>query len=338
MKKVFNYIMIATATLVLAASCSKNNPPVFSDSNAFVAFDSPTAVIAEAVPCLPSQETDENKGFYPQTTTLKVPVTLGSVRGIEETVKFTVKDDEYLYKDYIDPEGNLDDKANWIDKTAHAGVNFNLKTTSGTLTFDATNRTQYIEFEILYVTDYTGDMKFDIELSTPENVALGYNTKCTVTIGDVNHPLTAMLGAYTMTGQSYWHGMQNWAMTILKDDKDDHMVWFNNLHNAGAQDILNVYGNVDDEMTTITIPFGQETEAIYTSFGTHVKLWGLDADFNEQSKGNWKVAILKDENGKVTGLDFGKEYGMWLIALNEDETDNANFAIYLAGTLSAVKK
>ena len=332
MKKVFVYISIAAAA-VLAASCSKNEPTVFDDSNAFVAFDSPTASIAEAVAALPSQTTEENMGFLPQTKTLKVPVTLGSLKGIEETVKFTIVEDEYLYKDYKDPDGDLTDKANWIDKTAHSGKNFNLLTTSGTLSFTRDARTQYIEFEVLYDPEYTGDYKFNITLSKPENAALGYNSTCVVTISDVNHPLTAMLGSYTMSGVSYWYGAQNWITEILKDDTDDHMVWFNNLHNAGTNSKLNVYGNVDEDLTTITIPFGQATEYIY-SYGVPIFLYGYNG--SPVDSGNWIVTITKDDNGKITGLDFGEDYGLWLISFNEDYSSNYNFAIYKPG-ITAVK-
>ena len=338
MKKVFTYITIATAALFLTASCSKNEPPVFNDNIAFVAFDAATASIAEAVPCLPSEVTDENMGFKPQEKTLKIPVTLGSLKGIEETVKFTIKEADaeggLLYRDLKNPDGDAKDPANWIDKTAHAGVNYNLLTTSGTLTFNADNRTQYIEIQPLYVTDYTGDLKFDIELSTPANVSLGINSVCTVTISDVNHPLTAMLGEYTVTGDSYWYGVQSWTSTILKDENDDHMVWFNNLHNAATMSSLNVYGNVDDDMTTITLPFGQATEYVY-SYGVPCFLYGFNGDAVDS--GNWVVSITKDDKGKVTGLDFGKEYGLWLISFNEDYSSNYNFAIYKPG-MTAVKK
>lgn len=316
MKKVFNYIMIATAALVLAASCSKNEPPVFSDSNAFVAFDSPTASIAEAVPCLPSEETIENMGFKPQPKHLKVPVTLGSLKGIEETVKFTVKEKDdkgnILYYDLKDPEGDPKDPANWIDKTAHAGVNYNLITTSGTLTFDATNRTQYIEFEVLYIPEYTGDFKFDIELSKPANVSLGYNKTCTVTINDVNHPLTDLFGEYTMTGEDYWDGPSTWTMTIVKDEEDDHMIWLINVFNNAGWAILKTspYGNVDDELTTIKIPMGQKTKYQHSN-GEYLEIRGLAEDLSAVTTGNMEVKILKNDDGKITGLDFGKEYGFW---------------------------
>ena len=311
MKKVFVYISIAAAA-VLAASCSKNEPTVFDDSNAFVAFDSPTASIAEAVAALPSQTTEENMGFLPQTKTLKVPVTLGSLKGIEETVKFTIVEDEYLYKDYKDPDGDLTDKANWIDKTAHSGKNFNLLTTSGTLSFTRDARTQYIEFEVLYDPEYTGDYKFNITLSKPENAALGYNSTCVVTISDVNHPLTAMLGEYTCTSSKAAR-TNPWVITLKKDADDDHMVWIYNLMaNSGwADDDTMFYGNVNEDKTTINIPFGQTTEYKYGG-ETPVTLYWMDADGYVGKTGSIDVKVLWSEDGKnITGLDFGEEYGFY---------------------------
>lgn len=315
MKKVFTYITIATAALLTAASCSKNEPPVFNDNIAFVAFDSATASIAEAVPCLPSEADDDNMGFKPQEKPLKIAVTLGSLKGIEETVKFTIKEADaeggLLYRDLKNPDGDAKDPANWIDKTAHAGVNYNLLTTSGTLTFNADNRTQYIEIQPLYVKDYTGDLKFDIELSTPANVSLGINRVCTVTISDVNHPLTALLGDYTATSSTLAK-TNPWTMTLLKDENDDHLVWFFNIFaNAGwaVYDTM-LYGNVDEDLTSIIIPLGQKSEYVYSN-GNAVVFYGLGMDDNGYDEGNTTCTIIKDDNGKITGLDFGEEYGFW---------------------------
>lgn len=330
MKKSIIFITILSAGLFLAASCSKNTPPVFDDSLAFVAFDSPSITTGEAT-------VKPNGDIIARTDVFKVPVTLASAKGISETVKFSIKETPFLFKDYVDPEGDLEDETNWVDRTAHSGVNFNLLTKSGTLTFDAEHRTQYIEFEILYVDTYTKDLRFQIELSKPESINLGYNTVCTITLSDVNHPLTAMLGDYTMTGESYWYGVESWPMEIRKDDKDDHMVWFLDIANVAPREDMMFYGNVDEDMTTITVPFGQATEYIY-SYGEPLFLYGITSDFYDVSEGNLVIEIRKNDEGAVTGLKFPEEYGLWVMSFKEPaHENNLNFAIYLAGTLSAVK-
>ena len=73
MKKVFLY-MLLIAGMAAAVSCSKNLPPVFDDANAFVAFDQANAALDEAI-------IKEDGTIVPQTETIKIPVTLGSVKG-----------------------------------------------------------------------------------------------------------------------------------------------------------------------------------------------------------------------------------------------------------------
>ena len=330
MKKTVLHILLTAAGL-LALSCSKNQPPVFDDANAFVAFDKPAMSMEEAI-VKPAGD------IVPQTKILKVPVTLASVKGITETVRFTVKDSEYLYKEYRNPEGDLEDKSNWIEKTAHAGVNFNLKTTSGTLSFDADHRTQYIEFEFLYVPDYTGDLKFDIELSQPESVALGYNSTCTVTVADVNHPLTALLGDYEAKSPDCYSN--NWTMTLYKDENDDHMVWFFDLFANPGWSIPQTmyYGNVDQDLTTINIPFGQTCEYKYE--GSPITLWYITADEKVGKTGSVTVTILK-EGDKIVGLDFGEEYGFLPSIDDYSDPDPLSAGGYISWALpqiTAVKK
>lgn len=314
MKKVFTYITLLSAGLLLVASCSKNEPPVFDDANAFVAFERPSVSQDEAG-VKPSGEIYE----WDEKHTLKVPVTLASLKGISETVKFeiveTTKDDKgnevVLYHDLWDKKGDPDDQANWKDVTAHRDVNFRLLTASGTLSFDAEHRTQYIEFELIYNPEYTGDLKFDIKLSKPESVNLGNNSTCTVTIGDVNHPLTELLGDYKATDGDG----ESWTMSLYKDEKDDHMVWFFNFFAvpSWADFDMMYYGNVDEELTKINIPFGQASEYKYGG-ETPFTLYWLKDDDSIGKTGSVDVAIVKDENNKIIGLDFGKEYGFYFLA------------------------
>ena len=310
MKKILTYIAILTAGLLAAVSCDKNLPPVFDDANAFVAFDRPSLSVEEAV-----VKPNGTIVPYTATQTFKVPVTLGSLKGISETVKFDIVETgeggDFLYHSLIDKKGDPDDKSNWKDQTAHQGKNFNLKTVSKTLTFDAEHRTQYIEFDILYEPEYTGDLKFDIVLSQPASVGLGYNKTCTVTVSDVNHPLTDLLGDYQCTS-SIGAYTNPWTLTLKKDAKDDHMVWFFNLMaNAGwSIDDTMYYGNVDEDLTTIVIPFGQES--VYKYGGeTPLTIFWMDADGHYDKNGSTTVTILKDDSGKITGLDFGEEYGFY---------------------------
>ncbi len=282
MKKLYSVIALA-AGLVMLASCELNKEPVFNESDAFVAFDN-TA--------LSFSETDGE---------VSIPVTVASLNGKSTTVSYEA-----------------------ANGTAKSGVNFELVDGAGTLSFTPDARTQYIKVRILdpgveYEDGervgglYTGDLKFTISFKSTGDVAASRQNACTVTIKDIDHPMSALLGTYTAEGFDYFQGdVCNWTVTVLKDASDDHMVWFDNLFNLDGWkgDDTMYYGNVDADLSTITIPFGQESEYVYSN-GNPITMLGLDNDFEGYDSGSMTVTILKDADGKVTGLDFGEDYGFW---------------------------
>ena len=261
------------------ASCDKNEPNVFNDNDAFVAFDAVSV----------SYNEDYSKD---STMTFRIPVTLASVTGLEETVKFEI----------VAPEDST--------KAAKAGVNYELVTTTGVLSFNAENRTQYIEFLTMPDGEYTGDLKFTVKLLASETLAVGAESECTVTICDIDHPLTFMLGAYTATGENYWNGPTTWTMTFYKDAEDDHKVWIDNLFEKAswAAEDTRYYGIVSDDNTTINIPFGQTSEYTYSN-GKPITLLGFDGQSGYDT-GSVDVQIVMD--GANVTLDFGTEWGFWV--------------------------
>ena len=146
MKKIFAFIGIAAVSAVILSSCGKSNvPSVFDDSNAFVAFNIASANI------------DEDSA-----DTLRIPVTLASVAGLNERISYTV-----------------------VDGTAKDGVNFTIPDASKTLSFNAENRVQYIEVVPKADGLYTGDQAFTIKLNASDNVKLGAASTCSVKINDI---------------------------------------------------------------------------------------------------------------------------------------------------------
>ena len=276
MKLNIKYLSFLLAGAVALASCDKNEPNVFDDKDAFVAFDAVSVTYAE--------------DYSKDGATFKIPVTLASVKGLEETVKFEV----------VTPE----------EKGAVADVNYKLLSTTGVLSFDAEHRTQYIEFETMTDGEYTGDLKFIVKLLPTETLPVGSESECTVTISDIDHPLTFMLGSYTATGVNYWNGPTTWTMTFYKDAEDDHKVWIDNLFEkeSWAADDTRYYGIVSDDNTTLNIPFGQTSEYTYSN-GKPVTLLGFDGE-NGYDTGSVDVKIIVDGT-KVT-LDFGTEWGFWV--------------------------
>lgn len=286
MKKIFAYITVALAGLLTLASCSKNEPPVFDDANAFVAFNKEKMAVAESV--LQDDGTYSAKG-----DTLKIPVTLASVKGLEASVTYTVQDGSALL-----------------------GTDFSV-VSGETLEFDAENRTAYIMIVPNYNEEYTGDKKFSVSINRPETLNLGAASVCTVTISDVNHPMAAFLGTYTMTGDNMDCADDPWMITVDKDDSDDHVLWFDNLfgYTGWCGDDMIFYGVVDNELLTITFPLGQKTEYEYSP-GSPFVLYGFDADgwnsymtedeFYGSDSGSVVADILYNEDGSVKGIDFGQ--------------------------------
>lgn len=282
------------------ASCDKNEPSVFSDNDAFVAFDAVSVTYNE----------DYSKD---STMTFRIPVTLASVAGLEETVKFEI----------VAPEDST--------KAAKAGVNYELVTTTGVLSFNAENRTQYIEFITIPDGEYRGDLNFTVKLLPSETLPVGAESECVVTIGDIDHPLTFMLGAYAAASTDFFSGAPtSWTMTIYKDAEDNHKVWIDNLfNNAGwAAEDTRYYGIVSDDNTTLNIPFGQESEYKYGGT-TPVLLLGLTAEGDGSDTGSVDVKILMDGD-KVT-LDFGTEWGFWA------NIEGAGYIGLVAPGITAVK-
>lgn len=281
MKKIYSVIVMALG-LVMLVSCELNKDPLFNDKDAFVAFDN------AAFTCT---ETDGE---------ISIPVTLASLDGMNTTISYEA-----------------------VNGTAKAGTNFELVDGTGTLTFTPDGRTQYIKVRILdpgvvYSRGervsglYTGDLKFKLAFKSTGDVNGSMESVCTVTIKDIDHPMSALLGSYTMNGESYFNGPTRWTMSILKDESDDHMVWFFNIFavDGWADTDTMYYGIVDADLTTISIPLGQESE--YTRpTGYHLTLYGVDSELNGYEAGTLTVAIEKDANGFVTGLDFGDELGIW---------------------------
>lgn len=309
MKRLILYISTFVAAGALMASCDVNKPDIFDDANAFVAFDKATITVDE--------------DYSADGSVLKVPVTLASVAGIEENVSFRV-----------------------VEGTAKAGVNYELLTTSGVLSFNAENRTQYIEFDILEDGKFTGDLKFTIEFVNTNSVKQGAENTCVVTIGDIDHPLAAMLGTYEFTGRIAGQSLEDftettWEVTVSRDENDVNRVWLKGLH--GPEDdftpYLNFYATVDDGMTTITIPYGQECDVVGQY---NIALYGLSEGWTQTEDeivtGSLATGALvgdiQKSEGKVTGIQWKTKDGLHFY-----ETEYMTwFFVVDAGGITVVKK
>lgn len=272
MKRI-NTIFALAAGIAAFASCDVNKTPVWSDDDAFAAFDK-TAVSVK-----------EDAG------SVKIPVTIASIDPVEVAVTYAA----------VDTLG------------AKNGVNFKLKDESGVLAFDGEQRTAYIEIEIIdQPGTFTGDLKFSVDLKGAGDLNLGANKTCVVTITDNDHPLAAILGTYKASADSYFSnlGHFDWEINVVKDPEDVSVVWFENLDPYFAQNGISATngknrfcGNVNKDMTKIVIP--QDQKMGYEN----VVLVGFDDPDPDKAAAESEVTVEIKDNGQT--LTFVNSFGMY---------------------------
>ena len=263
MKNIYRFTACALA-LTAALSCSKlNETPVFEDSKSFVAFGQTYYTV------------NEDAGVF------KIPVTVASPDMQKVTVSYSV-----------------------ADSTAKAGVNFSLVDESEVLVYDGTSYTKDIEINITHIattaeqSGYTGDLIFTVTLESAGDLDLGFNKTCTVKIVDLDHPLAAILGEYKVTGTYYNGSAAEWTLTMDKDETDVTVVWIDKpgyfAQAAASWGDFSVYGNVSEDLKTITIPCGQTCGA-----NSDNPAW--DADKSDLFLfGTWEPGIRLHDSGVVT--------------------------------------
>jgi hypothetical protein len=247
--KISKFIYAAVVGGVLA-SCQSVDTPMFSDKDAFVAFDSKTTSIAENA-----------------AREVKIPISLVASKGLDVSVGFEIDTTAYAGKN-----------------AAKEGVNYRLKNTSNTLSFAADGEmVAYISIEPIDNGDYNGDVCFDIKLSAPEGCNLGANYTTTVTISDDDHPLAAagILGTYTASGVSPFQedngATFTWTCEVVKDADYVDRVWFTQIvPTVSGATYKSVMGTVSADYRSITINAGQD-------LGTYGSTYTLSLDFNGAS-------------------------------------------------------
>jgi hypothetical protein len=251
------------AGAALFNACELNDYPKFDDAEAFVAFESEQISVKE------------------DSETLLVPVRLTSLNGISTSVSFEI-----------------------IDSTAIQGRDFRLNGGASVLTFDGKEPVQNISFDILpHIGEFTGDRLFGIKITNSGSVNIGGMDTIYVTILDIDHPLSFILGDFNATATSYFNGVQTWTVTLNKDVSDVSKVWITNLVAGGSSASSPVYGIVNADKTEIKIPVGQDIAI--TSYD--VKLEGFyGPDGETEIPDGESITGLIDEDGTIRIQDeFG---------------------------------
>lgn len=247
--KISKFIYAAVVGGVLA-SCQSVDTPMFSDKDAFVAFDSKSTSIAENA-----------------AREVKIPISLVASKGLDVSVGFEIDTTAYAGKN-----------------AAKEGVNYRLKNTSNTLSFtDGGEMVAYLSIEPIDNGTYDGDVCFDIKLSAPEGCNLGANYTTTVTISDDDHPLAAagILGTYTASGVSPFEDDNGatftWTCEVVKDADYIDRVWFTQIVPTESGAVYkSVMGTVSADFKSITINAGQD-------LGTYGSTYTLSLYFNGAS-------------------------------------------------------
>lgn len=265
MKRI-NTIFALAAGIAMFASCDINKTPVWSDDNAFAAFDKTAVSVKEDV------------------GSVKIPVTIASIDPVEVAVTYAA----------VDTLG------------AASGVNFKLTNESGVLAFDGEQRTAYIEIEIIDQPGvYTGDIKFAIDLTGAGDLNLGSNKTCVVTITDNDHPLASILGTYTGVDETRGTTWELEVRKDPNDTKTVWFYNICCFGSDWAGDDIMYYGTVDIEAGTITIPLGQDSEYVYSN-GNAVTLCNLDINQEYiNDTGSYVITIKEDGQRLEFQKDYG---------------------------------
>lgn len=264
---------IAGAAVVAAlAGCSLNPLPSFEESESFVAFDKAAVSV------------NEDAG------TVTLPLTIASIDAVKTNISYEL-----------------------IDGTAKEGDNYEGVDESGVIVFDGKERTGSIVVNIKNIAGtFTGDLSFQVRLVSATGLKLGASSVCTVTINDLDHPLSAILGEYTATAHDYFDDADvSWTVTLMKDADDVNVVWVDGFTSTFAGYYPNadyrIYGNVvkdeDDNVTGITFPCGQSLPDAVG--GRELKLWYFAGGSSVSTSGN--IAFETTSTGFATedGLGIG---------------------------------
>ena len=256
----FIYVAVVGA---LFASCQSVETPMFSDKDAFVAFDNASTTIEE----------NANKE-------IQIPVSLVASKALDVSVNFEIDTTAYAGKN-----------------AAKEGVNYRLKNTSKTLTYTSTGElVGYITVEPIDNTNYECDVCFDIRLSSPSGCSLGANYTTSVTIADNDHPLAeaGILGTYSVRGESPFEGEEGvvytWTCEVQKDADYVDRVWFTQLVPAvSGATYKSVMGTVSEDFRTITIN-GSQDMGTYSTYTLQLDFNGAGATAAQVSNGTISIS------------------------------------------------
>lgn len=222
----YSYVLLYLLIMAVIFTACKNEPIMFDNSKAFVAFVSSSASIDE----------NANEG--------DIPVMLSAVEGSPAAT--------------VDYEVVTDGIAN----PAVEGTDFTIVSESS-LDFPEGSGYAFITVHPIDNGDLTGNKSFKLVLtSNSKNYANGAESIITVDIKDDEHPLFNWIGNYVVTAESYNDGhVENWYVTTEADPKDyNYLV----IYGISSEDSNPVRARIDLDQNLIILTPGQSLGDIFT--------------------------------------------------------------------------
>lgn len=165
--------------------------------------------------------------------------------------------------------------------SAEDGVDFVSLDNSGSLNIPAGTNSVGIRFNVTGQPGvFTGNRQFRVRLSSASNgVTIGATNVCTVTIADLDHPLTDLFGTYSFsnvtlgTSGSFVYATYDITLSEYKDNP--YRVWIDYItpwqspsyygaYCKNTEEIPGVYAEVSKDLSTITVPTPQTLAALVT--------------------------------------------------------------------------
>lgn len=260
MKKTIKLISVLSLAALAICSCKGLNPtPGFDQKDASVGI------------AASSYSFNEDAGV------VSIPVSVATLKGIDTKVSYTLSSDTTM--------------------TAKEGVNFTFVDPTKTLKFSQDKLTDSIKIQIIDIKGvYTGNVKFGLVLSASPDFPISADSTTTITIKDLDHPLSDLIGNWTCKAVSVYYGPETTTTTMAGEDSDLTKIW---IANPQPYIYMRIYGIVSGEpgSRVITVTCGQ---TYYNSYDWELR-WcdGTSGD----SKG--KVEITQQEDGTLISKDYG---------------------------------
>ena len=213
-----------------------------------------------------------------------------------------------------------------VDNTAQVGVHYSLvEPATGVLEFSETDTVKIVKIQPLHVDGYNDPGKWDFSLkiaSATENVGVGALSACSITVTDAEHPLSSILGAYSVVCYDVVDSQDGplqkfeYTMNLSSVDGDVTKVACDKimpLYETLAGYLSNVkpaIGVVSADRSTITFGYGQEIFAFSAGNGGQCILFGGARVKNGDNYGWYTdeddVVFTKDADGNyVNDTGFG---------------------------------